>query len=844
MAEDMSREEQIAERWMRMKGIQKPKEPKPTKGSLLGKVTEAFRKPAEVSSESPTQLIGEAYDLSVEKQILQDDIVRKQREVMEPKSTAPALTLEQKRDLIRQGKIGAILQSISASEPFREVVAKSQARTREVEVRLDQIFSTPGMYEKFHNDLSRQVRVRHQAREVSSLEKFTEQADILALKLTREAEVQGRVLTSVERQFIEENKALKGDATERRQELLKDPEVFDRVRIMELQEYQGQLRKDRFAETPSRKRYLKRIEQAWAEAKKVLLTGETGTGKTEMIKHASVVLFGETPDIVRGNEDTNQYDIIGRVGLNVAVGDVRRPGSMIAAMSARDGRGKPVLIDEMDRIPTKQAMAPKELYNIRPGQKGVKPYPDGEGVVDVGPDYAVAATANIKSEKHTTATELDPAIVRVFDAPMDIDYIPAPEVYDLVLASLVDKRGGIPLSESDARIILKNLCDAASWIQDAYQGKQVVTDPASGTTLEARGQATTGKAASLKKALLDPGRTVDMLNGWSAAQVSRISFEAFLNQRIVDFINNRAYPDEDRYYLTEIFALKGFLRGKKANELMVSGLTQDTLDRWSGAGRQSETPLVPPQLSHLLESSLARKSAYLTADRVAKLDPYRRFKRPASADAEDLLAEEEGESAEEEPIGVITDRYKAVKDIVGDITSTDRPKEVHFAYLNKLEELCKRATSAAEKKQAIAMLNEYAINGAYATAIWDNVAAVDYRQSLRNQAVQKASELRLATIDRSTDFGVIKDFAGDLTTAESTKVLHHGYINRVFELGSYASSPAVMRKAAELLEEYGNTGVYQSAIWDNNKAVDYRQSLRSQAVEKAAELRTKMLSSI
>lgn len=768
------KEAKIAERWMRMKGIQKPEESKPGGGGLFGKVTEAFKRPA--STENPTQLVGEAYDLFVEKQALQDDIARRQREVMEPTSTNPTLTLDQKRELIKQGKIGAILQSVSTAEPFGEVVARSQTRTKEVETRLDQIFSTPGMFEKFHEDLSHQVRVRHQAGEVRSLDRFTEQADVVAVKLTREAQVQGRTLTSVERQFIEDNQALKRDTAERRQALLKDPETFDRVRIVDLQEYQRQLRKDRFAETPSRKRYLKKIEQAWAEAKKVLLTGHTGTGKTEMIKHASIALFGEGPEVVRGNEDTNQYDIIGRVGLDVSKGDVRRPGSMIAAMVARAGRGKPVLIDEMDRIPTKQAMAPKELYNIRPGQKGVKPYSDGEAIIDVGTDYAVGATGNIKSEKHETAQELDAAIVRVFDAPMDVDYMPAPEVYDLALASLMDGRGGIPLSESDARAVLKNLCDAASWIQDAYQGRQVVTDPASGTTLEARGQAATGKAASLKKALLDPGRTVDMLNGWTAAQVGGTSFEAFLNERIVDFINNRAYPDDDRYYLTEIFALKGFLKGRRVNDLMVPGLTQDTLDRWSGAtGRKGVKTGTP---------------AYLSADRVAKLDPYRRFKRPASADAEDLLTDEEAEEAETaESVSGPSNIRSLLSTLHSTVDLSQYDRVGHETYVQGLLNVVQtRARTTEDFFEAYKAYREVQAvsSNLYSSRELGGIG------SLFDEIIQR---FPLRTVEDLTRFRNEVPMGYD-------RRLHTAYMNKIVEVGMSSNSPGVVDKVIQLANEF------------------------------------------
>lgn len=833
MAEDMSveqprptpKEGQIAERWMRIKGVHKPEEPKT--GGLFGRVTEAFRRPAEVSAASSSQMTGEAYDLFVEKQALQDDIARKQREVMEPK--APALTLDQKKELVKQGKIGAILQSITTSEPFGEVVAKSQTRTREIDTRLDQIFSTPGMYEKFHEDLSRQVRIRHQAREVRSLDKFTEQTDVLAVKLTREAQVQGRTLTSAERQFIDDNQALKKDAVLRRQDLLKDPEVFDRVRIMDLQEYrhQQERRNGRFAVTPSRQVYIKKLEEWWANNQHVLLTGATGTGKTELVRYAAEKLFRKLPFKIPGDPDMNIYRLLGATGLKVekdSGSDVPRYSELLLAMGVEGGNGGPVLYDEMDASPNKANLSLKELLNRVPGQKVREDV--GHKAFTVGKDYCLAATANVLGEKHPDRYPIGDEVIRIF-RPLEVDYMPVHEVYDLALASLMDRRGGIPLSESDARTVLKNLCDAASWIQDAYQGRQVVTDPSSGTVLEARGQAATGKAASLKKALLDPGRTLDMLNGWSAAQVKGVSFEDYLNQRVTEFINNRAYPDEDRYYLTEIFALKGFLRGKKAGELMVAGLTQDTLDRWSGATSQREVK--------------AGAQAYLTADRVAKLDPYRRFKRPVSADAEDLLAEDEETQTTESARSVTSEKVRQVQSLIGDITSMDTGKSAHVAYLNKLEEIGKRSTSVDERKQVIVLLDDYAQRGAFRGASHLS-GEVDRWDPLTSIALEKAGQVRIVGINGSTDLGVIKDYAGDIAKSAS-KATHATYINKVFQVGSAATSSDIARRAVELLEDYAKRGVYREAS-NMSGEVDRWNPLTQQAAQKASELRAKILASL
>ncbi len=614
------REEQVAKRWLRMRGVTPPQRAETVV-------------PKGEAPQSPEQLVSQVYDLFVEKQDLKDDIVVKQRETMEPAQASEPLSLDKKRELIKQGRISALLPSSSVGSPYKEVVGKSQARIRDIDNQLDSIFATPGIYDRFVADLTHQVRIRHQAREVQSIDRFIENVELVSVRLTREAQVRGRTLTSVEQQIVNDNRTLREEAEKRRAEVLKDPDVFDRRRILEIRELRDQLLQDRFAETPSRKKYLEKIERYWAEGKKVLLTGETGTGKTEIIKHASNKLFGVNPESVTGHQDLSIYELLGKTGFQVQVGDVFRPAPLIRAMIGRDGKGQPFLFDEIDRAPNQSVMGIKTILNARSGEKGVKVQTDTAGSFNVGPDYAVAATANIKSEKYITATELDPAIVRVFDAPMDIDYMPAYEVYDLALASLMDKRGGVPLTENDARVILKNLCDASSWIQDAYQGRKIITDPTSGTFLEARGQAATGKAATLKKALLDPGRTLDMLRGWTAAQTRGIVFEDYINERLLEFINNRAYPEEDRYYLTEIFALKDFLKGHKISEVMVSGLDQGTLDRWAGSVNRKQT---------------AGKAtpAYLPWNRVAKLDPYRRFKRPVSAEAEELLEEEVPEAEE------------------------------------------------------------------------------------------------------------------------------------------------------------------------------------------------------
>src|SRR3989344_2208613 len=308
-----SREEQVAKRWLKMRGVTPPQEAEPA--GFLDKLKEAVGLKGK-APQAPEQLVGQAYDLFVEKQDIKDDIVAKQRKVMEPATFSQPLSFEEKRKLIRNGRISALLRTAGEKAlPYKEVIGKSQARIGEIDNQLDQVFTAPGIYDRFIQDLTHQVRVRHQAREARSLNRFVENTDLDSVRLTRDA--QERTLTSAERQVITENQILVEEVQNRRQELLKDSDIFDRVRIMELQDYRHQLerRNCRFAVTPSRQAYVDKLEEWWANNNHVLLTGATGTGKTELVRYAAKKLFRKLPFKIPGDPDMNIYRLLGVTGL-------------------------------------------------------------------------------------------------------------------------------------------------------------------------------------------------------------------------------------------------------------------------------------------------------------------------------------------------------------------------------------------------------------------------------------------------------------------------------------------------------------------------------------------------
>ena len=812
--------EKVAERWLRSKGVA------PEKSEPGIRLPKFGGEKAQVGSS-----VQEAYDLFAEREELREDIVRRKPDTQGTKS----LSLGDKERLIKSGGVGKLIASTS-QQPFGEVVARSEARIQEVEHKLGEIFSASGTYESFQKNLSEQVASRRAAREVINLEKLADQMDLSASKVARETQTQHRSPTSVETRLVEENQKLKTIIGQREAELLKNPDVQAQVRLAELKDYKRQLQEDGFAKTPSRQEYADRLVELWGQNKKILITGATGTGKTELVRHAALEMFGEKPLYVTGRRDITPYELLGRTGMKVKKGegsDIYRPSKLIQSMTANDGKGAPFLYDEIDASPNEVNMAIKTLLNDGPGDE-VTIDMDSNERIKIGPNYSFTATANVKSEKHSTRFEVDPAIVRVLE-PMILPYMPAGEVYDVALASLMDRRGGVPLSIDDAQTTLKDLCDAGFWIQKAYLGEKVITDAQRGSFVEARGGATTGKPATLKEAVLDPGRLLSMLEGWQSAKLKGQEFRPYLNEQLMRFVNNENFPEDDRYYLIEILALKGFFSGTNVSEFRVSNLDQATLDKWTG---------YRPEIS---EESAEKEEAktpavYISPDRVARLDPYGRFREKLSQEAEDLLREESvGGSARGK-----SERIRAIQDITGNISTKDTGKPIHKAYIDKLGQIASDATvDENENLEAIELLEDYFKKGAFKEKDSSSSVNVDYYNPLTDQALDKASAARILKIRNSDDISQIKKFAGDLTKEGSRKV-HSTFINKIHTIADvYSATDDQIKTSIRILEEYARNGFFNTKSGSTSPGdPDRLTTLREQATNLASKLRTKLLAKI
>jgi len=800
--------------------IKQAHEGKPEETRGLSKLLHRGEKDGSRTAEETFSLAKEAYDLFLERQDLRAAIQRSKREGGEAEKAAEALSLEEKRYLISKGRVSEILSTVTQDGRKGSLVPESKQRVQEIEDRLKEVLSRKEVYERYQEGFEHEMGVIKQAKEVANLEELSEALKLEELRVTRRAWVKGKRLTTTETTFIQDNVKLQREIRNRINEVVTDPEVFATVRVRKLQEYQRQLKSDRFAETPSRKELVDRIGTLIAEGKKILLTGETGTGKTELWFHTARELFETKGQYVTGRPDLTLYEVYGRTGIGRQEGgergDVFREGKLTKSFHSRDGKGEPFLWDEFDNTKNEVIMGTKTHLNARPGTT-ISIQMDGERDYTIGSDWAFGATANIKSARYQTRVELDPAIVRMFDESVRVGYMPPDELYDILVASMLDKRGGLSLTTEDAQDTLAHYVDAIDWIQSAFQGKKVFTNREQTEFLPARGGATTGKPATLKEAILDPGRALSMLAGYEQAKAKGVSLRNYLNEQIFRFIDNENYPEDDRYYLVEIFALKGFFGDWDAGRFGLAGLDTSTLRRWNAgvkAGAEIDS------------------DAYIPPEQVALLDPCGKLKEHVQEGVDDLLGETKAGRAD---LG----QFQTPIEAVGDITQKETSKDTHYQYLLRIEDIGKQVGSLDMRKEAIRLLEEYSENGAF-TRTSSFSGAVDRIDSLTSQAKQKAEELRQLTFKESQDLSVIKEFIGDITTQKGSKQTHISYLNRVHEIGLSAVSLNVLKEAIRLLEEYSENGAFTrpSSYFG---AVDSIDSLTSQAKQKAEELRVKMM---
>jgi MoxR-like ATPase len=508
----------------------------------------------------------------------------------------------------------ALARAIRPIQGLESSAQEARNRLSEVKSKISDLMSDPATANAYRTHLTGKIGVIRAAQNVDSLQKVVEQVELARMELLARRNSENMTLTMADHAIIRKYDLIQQKAREMIDRSLSQDEVYYESKRRILLEYRRQLLSDGFVETPGVRKEVIKIISHLQLGIPVLLRGHLGAGKTEVALHVSRKYFGGEPEFISGSEEATKYDIYGRTQIGVRpeeekvrefksrmdeylrmnpmagkkeIKDMERQyyqtivvrglttsffqyGPLVRAM--REGR--PLVIDEMDGIPHSIIMRLNHVLTRRPGDM-IKVQENGGEEIIVREGFCVLATGNIKSFRYKRE-ELDAAFLSRWWSN-DIIYPPQKETYEILVASLLDRRGNLQLSGVEDLDDLKRLTLAAAEIQKIFTGEQ----------LDYLGEGADGARkipASLKKSVLSLRHLWNVVRPWKAHNFDKPLENYILNEFIKPSVA------EDRVYLLQLFCRFRFYKGWTADAFGIPGLTEAKLLAFQGksAGAQVE----------------------------------------------------------------------------------------------------------------------------------------------------------------------------------------------------------------------------------------------------------------
>ena len=413
-------------------------------------------------------------------------------------------------------------------------------------------------------------------------------------------------LTKADSETIKKYDLIQKKVLEKIDGFMKHDEIYYETKRRNLLEYRRQLLNDGFVETESIKKTMINIVSHLQIGIPVLLRGHLGVGKTEIALHASRKYFGQEPEFISGSEEATKYDMYGKTQIGIrseedkirefkhrmdeyirmnknldkkAVKAVEKQyyqtiviqgvtasffqyGPLIRALK----EGKPLLIDEMDGIPHSIIMRLNHILTRRPGDV-IRVQEDSGDEITVQKGFCVLATGNIKSARYKRE-ELDAAFLSRWWSN-DIQYTPQNETYEILVASLLDKRGNLQVKRLGDLDDVKRLTEAASEIQQIFTGDHL-------DYLGEGADVARQMPASLKKSVLSLRHLWNIIRPWKAHNFNQPLEYYILNEFIKPAVA------EDQLYLLQLLCRFRFFKTWHVDQFGIPGLTKSRLLAYQG----------------------------------------------------------------------------------------------------------------------------------------------------------------------------------------------------------------------------------------------------------------------
>ncbi len=310
------------------------------------------------------------------------------------------------------------------------------------------------------------------------------------------------------------------------------PATLGYLETQKLLEYKRELKEKGFVMTPSREYLVDRITREALAGKKIFLVGSTGTGKTQLAFYVLNNLTGGY-EIVPWHEGTTPRDIFGyRELYEDESGNVQsgvKPGPYPRALEKQVG----LVHEEFTGGSTRTQLSMKYLMGAKPGDKVHIPGFNGE-VHEITNNFVELFTGNPKDERTKQREEMDPAILRELTG-VEVSYMPAQEMDDIIRAMLIEENGVLKLSTSQAEYI-ERLTKAAEMMQRIHNRDFEGFSTEMKSLLGIDGQGNT--ETTLNTNFLDPGTLFKLFGEWELAAARGQNFADYMTSKLGEFIND------------------------------------------------------------------------------------------------------------------------------------------------------------------------------------------------------------------------------------------------------------------------------------------------------------------
>ncbi len=507
---------------------------------------------------------------------------------------------------IEDVNIRALLRDIEPKQVFRTSLELARRRLTKTVSEIANLIADNKTAQAYREKMAKKVAVVRLARNVESLCKIIEKAELAKMTLLARRNDEHTALTYADSEAIGKYELIQKTVLDKINALMSHDETYYEVKRRNLLEYRKQLLRDGFVETESVRKAMIAVVGHLQIGMPVLLRGHLGVGKTEIALHASRKYFGCEPEFISGSEEATKYDMYGKtqIGIRSEEDKMRefrnRMNEYIRMNKNLDGKtlkavekeyyrtivvqgvtssffqygplvralqqGKPLLIDEMDGIPHSIIIRLNHVLTRRPGDI-IRIEENGGDEITVQKGFCVLATGNIKSARYKRE-ELDAAFLSRWWS-LDVQYIPQNETYEILVASLLDRRGNLQVKRLSDLDDLKRLTEAASEIQQIFTGERL-------DYLGEGADVARHMPASLKKSVLSLRHLWNIVRPWKARNFDRPLEYYVLNEFI------RPSVAEDQLYLIQLLCRYRFFKKWKIDDFNISGLTASKLLAFQG----------------------------------------------------------------------------------------------------------------------------------------------------------------------------------------------------------------------------------------------------------------------